>query len=42
MRTLAVTAEAGELAAANAKIDCNEMRYPAGQVRGQSKEYDQY
>jgi hypothetical protein len=30
------------VAAANAKIDRNEMRYPAGQVRGQSKKYDEY
>ena len=30
------------VAAANAKIDRNEARYPADQVRGQSKKYDEY
>jgi len=30
------------VAAANAKIDRNEARYPANQVRGQSKKYDEY
>jgi len=30
------------VAAANAKIDRNEVRYPADRVRGQSKKYDEY
>jgi dCTP diphosphatase len=30
------------LAAAAAKIDANEHRYPADKVRGSSKKYDQY
>jgi dCTP diphosphatase len=30
------------VAAANAKVDRNEARYPADQVRGQSKKYDEY
>jgi len=30
------------IAAANAKIDRNDLRYPADKVRGSSKKYDQY
>jgi len=39
---LADTLQFDLVAAANAKIDQNEQRYPAAKVRGLAKKYDEY